>query len=178
VFCAFRGPHSPAEAFPRQVKGGQTALEVNVNTFLALINDGFSATTIAPATLQYGATPTAYFPIRSSGGVFDPIQGSGLVPHKGGLRMSKGSTTVDTTNLTIKCDPVLNCSLLGTGLKLVPTEVVQIQNPKVKRSPGTITLTGVGVFREPTVTVLNTLFNTTVFQAGMELGVLTATMKV
>ena len=28
----------PAEAFPRQVKGGQTALEVNINTFLALIN--------------------------------------------------------------------------------------------------------------------------------------------
>jgi len=167
---------SRAAASPASVLGGQTALAVNVDTFLALINDGFTATTIAPATLEYGAAPTAYFPIRS-GTVFDVGQKTGIVRHKGGLRMTRRSTTVDTTNITIKCDPLLGCSLLGTGLNVVPTEVAQLQNVKMTRRLGSITITGTAIMREPTVTALNTVFNTTVFKVGMELGVITSSIK-
>jgi hypothetical protein len=45
------------------------------------------------------------------------------------------------------------------------------------RRLGAITLTGTAVLRQPTVTVLNTLFNTTVFKAGMQLGLVTSKMK-
>jgi hypothetical protein len=134
------------------------------------------ATTIPPARLEFGATPTAFFPIRP-GGVFDVAQRTGLVRHDGGLRITKGSTTVDTTNLTIKCDTLLGCSLMGTGLRLVPTEVAQLQNVNMTRRLGAITLTGTAVLRQPTVTVLNTLFNSTVFKAGMQLGLVTSKMK-
>jgi hypothetical protein len=164
-----------AEASPASVLGGQTTLQVNLDTFIALINDGFTASALPPATLEW-STATVYFPIRS-GTVFDVGQKTGIVRLKGGLRMTRGSTTVDTTNLTIKCDPLLGCSLLGTGLNAVPTEVAQLQNVTMKRRLGSITITGSAVFREPTVTALNTIFNTTVFKAGMVLGYLTASIK-
>jgi hypothetical protein len=166
---------SRAEASPASVLGGQTSLAVNLDTFIALINDGFTASALPPATLDW-STATVYFPIKS-GTVFDVGQKTGVIGLKGGLRMTRGSTTVDTKNLTIKCDPVLGCSLFGTGLGVVPTEVAQLQNVTMKRKLGSITLTGSAVFREPTVTALNTIFGTTVFKDGMVLGYLTANVK-
>jgi hypothetical protein len=174
MFIAAIAPNR-AEASPASVLGGQTSLAVNFDTFIALINDGFSASPLPPATLDW-ATATVYFPIRS-GTVFDVGQKTGVVRLKGGLRMTRGSTTVDTTNLTIKCDAVLGCSLLGTGLNVAPTEVAQLQDVTMKRKLGSITITGSAFFREPTVTVLNTVFNTTVFKPGMILGFLTANIK-
>jgi hypothetical protein len=166
---------SRAEASPASVLGGQTSLQVNFDTFIALINDGFSAGALPPATLDW-STATVFFPIRS-GTIFDVGQKTGIVRLKGGLRMTRGSTTVDTTNLTIKCDPLLGCSLLGTASNAVPTEVAQLQNVTMKRKLGSITIACSAVFREPTVTALNTIFNTTVFKVGMQLGYLTASIK-
>ena len=74
----------PARAEPVVITGGETALRVNIHTFLRVINAGIQATAIPPARLEFGLNPTVYFPVRPNGAFdvpsslapayFDPVE--------------------------------------------------------------------------------------------------------
>jgi hypothetical protein len=169
----------PAAAQPRVVTGGETRLEVNTSTFIKLINAGIYAKAIPPAYLEYGGQPAAVLPIRNLG-LVDSQATLATVGHDGGLRLYKPSTgvTVDTTNITTTCAPLAGCRLLATANGVLPNEVVQIRDSKLTDDgAGTVTLTGVGVIGEVTALALNTLFDTQVFKAGMELAGVRSSMR-
>lgn len=165
----------PAAAEPRSVTGGETALQVNIHTFLKIVNAGIFATAIPPARLEFGATPTVYFPVRS-GGAADVENSLVLVLHDGGLRMQKDPVTLDTTNLTINCTSLTGCRLLGTANQAIPNEVATIESVTMTDDEaGTISFQGIAVIPETTALALNTLFSTDAFAAGDQLGVIRAT---
>jgi hypothetical protein len=165
----------PAAAEPRSITGGETALRVNIHTFLKIVNAGIFATAIPPARLEFGATPTVYFPVRS-GGAADVENSLVLVMHDGGLRMQKDPVTLDTTNLTINCTSLTGCRLLGTANQVLPNEVATIESVTMTDDEaGTVRFDGIAVIPETTALALNTLFSTDAFAAGDQLGVIQAT---
>ena len=164
----------PAAAEPRSITGGEMALRVNIHTFLKVLNAGISATAIPPARLEFGATPTVYFPVRS-GGAIDSATSLALVVHEGGLRMQKDPITLDTTNLTVNCTSLTGCRLLGTANMAIPNEVATIESVSITDDEaGTVHFQGIAVIPELTALALNTLFNTDAFAAGDQLGVIQA----
>jgi hypothetical protein len=166
----------PAHAEPRVVTVGETALQVNVITFLKVINAGIFASAIPPARLEFGSQPTVYFPVRANGAV-DAEQSLAVVMHDGGLRLQKDPITLDTTNLTISCTSLSGCSLLGTANQAIPNEVATIESVSITDDEaGTITFNGIAVIPPATALALNTLFSTTAFVAGDQLGVIIATI--
>ena len=176
ALVAFALSTQPAKAEPVTVTGQQTRLEVNIATFVAILSDGIFPTAIPPATLEFGSNPAAVFPV--TGGLFDVENGLAAVTHGGGLRLAKESIgmTVDTTNLTIQCTGVTGCRLLGTANQVLPNEVAEIVDTvTTDDEAGTITFTGRALVPEVTALALNTLFQTDVFFAGMELGVIRST---
>ncbi len=164
----------PAQAAPVQVTGFETRLEVNVSNFVKILSAGIFPTAIPPARLEYGSQPAAIFPV-TSGGVVDVQNSLVAVSHGGGLRLAKDSigVTLDTTNLTVECTSLDQCRLLGTANMAAPTEVAELHDVTITdNEEGTITFTGRALVGQATALVLNTLFETDVFFAGMELGVL------
>jgi hypothetical protein len=167
----------PAKAEPVTVTGDNTRLEVNVATFIKILGDGIFATAIPPAELQFGSAPAVIFPV--TGGAFDVENGLAAVTHGGGMRLEKSSIgmTVDTTNITIQCDGLSGCKLLGTANQVLPNEVAEIVDTvTTDDEAGTITFTGRALIPEVTALALNTLFQTDIFFAGMELGVIRSTL--
>jgi hypothetical protein len=157
------------------VTGFETRLEVNITNFVRILADGIFATAIPPARLEYGSQPAAVFPVRPTGSAVDVENTITLVQHEGGLRLAKDSigVTLDTTNLIVQCTSLTGCRLLGTASQAVPTEVAEIVDVTMTDDEaGTITFTGRALVGEATALVLNTLFQTDIFYAGMELGVL------
>ena len=169
---------SSAQAVPRQITGGQTRLEVNVATFVQMLSDGIFATPIAPATLEFGSQPAAIFPVAPPGAV-DTENTLSVVAHQGGLRLEKQSVgmTLDTTNYTIQCTALTSCRLLATANQVLPNEVAEIANPQLTdNEEGTVTITGIAQLSAATALVLNTLFQTTIFHEGFQLGTIRSTL--
>jgi hypothetical protein len=163
----------PAQANTRVVTGGESRLEVNIPNFVKLLGDGIFATAIPPARLEFGAQPQAIFPIRNVG-VFDSALVTGAVSHDGGLRLEKQSIglTLDVENITTTCAPLLGCRLLATANDVLPNEVAELHNLTVTdNGEGTVSLQGRAIVGPVAALALNTLFQTNVFVAGMELGV-------
>jgi hypothetical protein len=174
VLIALALAAKPAQAAPVQVTGFETRLEVNVSNFVKILSAGIFPTAIPPARLEYGSQPAAIFPV-TPGGAVDVPNALVAVSHGGGLRLAKDSigVTLDTTNLTVECTSQTTCRLLGTASMAVPTEVAEIHDVTITDDEeGTITFTGRALVGQATALVLNTLFETDVFFAGMELGVL------
>jgi hypothetical protein len=168
----------PASAVPRQITSGETRLEVNISTFVVMLNDGIFITAIEPARLEFGSNPAAILPVRPPGAV-DTENTLAAVPHDGGLRLEKDSIgmTVDTTNITIQCTSLTSCRLIATANGALPTEVAEIANPQMTDDEaGTITITGVAQLDQLTATTLNTLFQTDIFFAGFQLGTIHSTL--
>jgi hypothetical protein len=166
----------PAKAEPVTVTGQETRLEVNVSNFVALLSDGIFITAIPPAQLQFGSTPAAIFPV--TGGLFDVENTLAAVTHAGGLHIEKSSInqSVDVTNLIVQCTSLTGCRFLGTANQALPNEVAEIVDvTTVDDEAGTITFTGRALVGAPAALVLNTLFQTDVFFAGMELGIIRGT---
>ena len=168
----------PASAEPRVGTGGETRLFVQVNFFLALVNDGIFATAIEPAFIQFGFNPQVVFPMRPNGAM-DAANSLSLTTHDGGLRLEKESIgmTVDTTNFTVQCTSLTGCRLLGTANQALPNEVAEIVDVTITDDEaGTVTLQGRAVIGEVTALALNTLFQTNIFVAGMEMGPIVSKM--
>jgi hypothetical protein len=168
----------PASAVPRQITDGETRLEVNISTFVVMLNDGIFITAIDPARLEFGSNPAAIFPVRPPGAV-DTENTLAAVPHDGGLRLAKDSIgmTIDTTNITIQCTSLTSCRLLATANQALPNEVAEIANPQMTDDEvGTVTITGVAQLSQLTALTLNTLFQTDIFYAGFQLGTVRSTL--
>lgn len=166
----------PAKAAPVTVTGQETRLEVNIANFVKLLSDGIFITAIPPAQLQFGGTPAAIFPV--TGGLFDVENSLAAVTHGGGLRLEKSSInmSVDVTNITLQCTSLSGCHLLGTANQALPNEVAEIVDVTTSDDEaGTITFTGRALVTAVGALALNTLFQTDVFVAGMELGVVRGT---
>ena len=166
----------PAKAAPVTITGTETRLEVNIIGFLALLNDGILITAIPPARIEYGARPAAIFPV--TGGLYDVPNALAAVTHSGGLHMEKASigVAIDITNITLQCTGITGCRLIGTVNGAAPTQVAEVVNVSVTDDEaGTITFYGRALVTQDGALALNTLFQTNVFYAGMELGELKAT---
>ena len=99
------------------------------------------------------------------------------VPHQGGLRIEKSSIgfALDATNVTLACLPLAGCRLLNTANNLLPNELAEVKDfTFTDDGSGTVTVQGRALITGVTALVLNTLFQTQVFEAGMELGVSTS----
>ena len=166
---------APAQANTRVTTGGETRLEVNIFNFVKLLGDGIFITPIAPAQLQFGSNPAAIFP--ASTGIADASLKTATVPHQGGLHIEKSSINfaLDATNVTLACLPLAGCRLLNTANNLLPNELAEVKDfTFTDDGSGTVTVQGRAVITGVTALVLNTLFQTQVFQEGMELGVSTS----
>ena len=165
----------PAQANTRVTTGGETRLEVNIFNFVKLLGDGIFITPIAPARLEFGSNPAAIFP--ASTGVADAALKTATVPHQGGLHIEKSSIgmAIDATNVTLACLPLAGCRLLNTANNLLPNELAEVKDfTFTDDGAGTVTVQGRAVISAVTALTLNTLFQTQVFEAGMELGVATS----
>ena len=165
----------PAKAAPVTITGTETRLEVNIIGFIALLNDGILITAIPPARIEYGARPAAIFPV--TGGLYDVPNALAAITHSGGLHMEKASigVAIDITNITLQCTGITGCRLIGTVNGAAPTEVAEVANVSVTDDEaGTITFYGRALVTTAGALALNTLFQTNVFVAGMELGELKA----
>jgi hypothetical protein len=178
VAALFATLAAPAQAVPRQITGGETRLEVNVATFVQMLSDGIFVTAIEPARLEFGAQPAAIFPVAPPGAV-DTENTLSAVLHQGGLRLEKQSVgvTLETTNYTIQCTALTSCRLLATANQALPNEVAEIANPVLTdNEEGTVTITGIAQLSAATALVLNTLFQTTIFHEGFQLGTIRSTL--
>jgi hypothetical protein len=176
MVLAFCAPAAKAE--PVVITGDNTRLEVNLSNFVKLLGDGIFITAIPPAHLEFGSNPAAVFPVNN-GGLFDVENGLSAVTHAGGLRIEKSSInqSVDVTNITLQCTGVTGCRLLGTANVALPNEVAEVVDFNIADDEaGTITFTGRALVGAVGALALNTLFQTDVFTAGMELGLLTSTL--
>jgi hypothetical protein len=168
-----------AQATPRVPKGGESRIVVSVPAFIKLIQDGIFATPIAPATIQYGSSPTLILPTHNLG-LFDASLTTATVPHQGGLHLEKSSINfgLDATNVTLACLPVAGCHVLNTADNLLPNELAELKDVQWSdNGNGTATLTGRALITQVTALALNTLFQSNAFSAGMELGVWTTTIN-
>ena len=166
----------PAQADTRVVNGGESRLEVNISNFVKLLGDGIFITPIEPARLEFGSNPAAIFPAGT--GVADAVLKTATVPHQGGLRITKESIgqQIDATNVTLLCLPVAGCRVVNTANNLLPNELAEIRNFTFHDDgEGTVTVTGFAHISALTALTLNTLFQSTVFQADMQLGTFTST---
>jgi hypothetical protein len=169
---AFAIVAQPAKADTRVVKGGESRLEVSLINFVKLLNDGIQITPIAPARLEFGSKPAAIFPVNNTG-VADAVLSTAAVPHQGGLRLTKASInqTIDATNMTLSCLPVVGCRVLNTANNLLPNELAEIRDFTFSDpNKGELTVLGYAHVSAATALVLNTLFQTNVFEADMQLG--------
>ena len=181
VLIAVAVPAAPARADTRVVNGGETRLDVNVANFVKLLGDGIFITPIAPARLEFGSNPAAIFP--ASSGVADAVLSTATVPHQGGLHIEKSSIgqQIDATNVTVACVnagtiTLAGCHVLNTANNVLPNELAEIKDFQFSDpGSGTVTITGRAVITDVTALVLNTLFQTQVFTAGMELGTIKST---
>ena len=181
AFCAVTA--QPAAADTRVVNGGETRMQVNVAAFVKLLGDGIFITPIEPAKLEFGSSPAAIFPVDA--GVADPVLRTTTVHHQGGLRVAKDSInfSVDVTNLTTVCAnagtiALGGCRIVTTANNVLPNELAEIRDFTITDDDaGTVTLQGRAVVSQVTALAMNTLFQTNVFQPGMELGTITSSFK-
>jgi hypothetical protein len=168
----------PAQATTRVPTSGETRLEVSIPAFIKLLGDGIFITPIAPARLEFGSAPAAIFPARNIG-LFDAGLQTATVPHEGGLRIEKASIgmVIDATNVTLTCVPLVGCRALNTANNLLPNELAELKDVTfTDDGNGTATVVGRALVGPVSSLALNTLFQTTVFENGMELGVMRTTI--
>lgn len=182
VLAALMIVAAPAKADTRVVNGGETKLEVSIANFVKLLGDGIFITPIEPARLEFGSNPAAIFPAQGIG-VVDPVLRTATVPHQGGLHITKDSIgqAIDATNVTLACVnagtiTLAGCHVLNTANNVLPNELAEVADFTFSDDmQGTVTITGRALVTGPTALVLNTLFETQVFEAGMELGAIRST---
>jgi hypothetical protein len=146
---------------------GATALAIDPGALSALASLGIAPGVIAPATL---AGTTASFPI--AGGRADLDLGAGVIRHRGGISLTKGSTVVRLTDFDVRLGsaPQLFASINGAASKAAILDL-DLSGVTPQVSGRTITLAGVGATLTPgAATALNGAFSTTAFTAGLVLG--------
>lgn len=152
----------PAEA---AIAGGATTLVVDPGTAGALVGEGIIPSPVAPASAAPGGLA---FPI--TGGKVDTKTLAGQITHSGGIRLTKGGTTVDLTDFNIEIDtaPDLTALVGGTRASILNLDLSQAQ-PSV--SGKSINVGNVkATLTAAAAQALNTAFATAIFTPGLTLG--------
>ena len=160
------------KAAPAQVllAGGSTALALDPGAAAALASLGVEASLVDPAT---AAADGFNFPI--TGGKLNAKTFAGSVAHSGGIRLTKGGTSVELTSFTINVDDAPDLTALVGGQR-VSILSLDLSGLSVQAKGRAITLGGVKAsLTKAAADALNATFGTTAFSEGLVLG--TATVK-
>jgi hypothetical protein len=161
-------------AVPAQVEltGGSTTLALDPGAAQALESLGVEATPAAPGKAAEGGLS---FPI--TGGKLNAKTFAGRIDHSGGIKLAKGSTTVELTRFAINVDsdPDLTALLGGERTSILNLDLSQLE-ARVKGRR--ITLAGVRAsLTAGAATALNGAFGTTAFTEGLVLGEATVSAR-
>jgi hypothetical protein len=157
------------------VTGGQTALFVPLTNVQKLAADNVYVSPISPAFLTFNSLaegPALRFPIKD--GAVESSTMLGTVNHPGGLLIQKFNADGTVANELNVTQPklVAGASLVGNALDLVPVPTALLVNTSHSKdaSTGVIHFEADAQVDPVTATVLNTYFNTNVFEPNMILG--------
>jgi hypothetical protein len=161
-------------ALPAQVElaGGTTTLALDAGAAEALTSLGISAAPIAPGR---AAEDGLAFPI--TGGKVNAKTFAGTIRHSGGIRLTKGSTSVELTEFTINVDqePDLTALLGGERASILSLDLSKLEATVKGRR---ITLSGVGAaLTAGAAQALNGAFSTSAFAEGLVLGQATVSAR-
>jgi hypothetical protein len=157
-----------------KVTGGQSGLFVPFSNIQKLGRANIFVSPVAPAFLTYTLQegPAIRFPI--SGGAVESATMLGTVNHDGAMLIQKfnpdGTVSKKLDVTTVR---ILNGNMLvGNALGLVPAPTADLVNASHSKdaSTGVIHFEADAQVGAVTALVLNTYFETTVFEAGMILG--------
>jgi hypothetical protein len=156
------------------VTGGESALCVPLSVIAQFGRDRVYTVPLSPASLTFDLVNGAcvHFPI--TGGLVESSTMLGTVNHSGGLEMLKYNESfeiekkLDVTDIKI----LAGASLIGNAFGIVPTPTADLANATHSKDPatGVIHYEADATVSALTATVLNTYFDTNVFQANMVLG--------
>jgi len=170
---------SSASATPVVVNGDRTELVVPFTLLQALNGADMTIEIISPGVINFQnwPIPVAQFPI--TGGLVDDGTLIGTVNHAGGQRFVQYDPprenvikTLEVTNFRI----VNGNMFFGDTMGLIPGPAADLVNPTHTVDPqtGEIILKAEARMNSGAALILNTYFNTNVFQSGMLLGNLTS----
>lgn len=152
---------------------GATTLKLDSGTAGALTSLGISVAPISPAS---AGSKGVKFPI--TGGNVNSKTLAGKIKHSGGLRFTKGSTTVDLTKYTINIDkkPDLVATVGGARVSILSLDLSKLKNSSKGKN---IKLSGVKAsLTADAAAALNQAFSTTAFTEGLVLGTASVSAKV
>jgi hypothetical protein len=157
------------------VKGGETALFVPFSDVVKLAQKRINISPISPAYLTFNSFqegPALRFPV--SGGLVESATMLGTVDHAGGMLIQKFNPDGTLANqLEVTTVRIVNGNMLvGNAFGLVPAPTADLVNATHSKNPttGVIHFEADAKIGIATALVLNTYFNTTVFNAGLILG--------
>jgi len=151
-----------------ELAGGRTGLALDPGAAAALTAQGIQAAPIAPAFASGGELQ---FPI--TGGNVDARTFAGRINHSGGIRLTRGSTSVSLTSFRINIDsaPDLTARVGTARVSILKLDLSQLTRRVRGRS---ITLGGVRArLTREAADALNRAFGTTAFREDLLLGVAT-----
>jgi hypothetical protein len=162
------------KAKPAQVElaGGATTLALDAGAASALGSLGITAAPVDPAQATGAGLE---FPI--TGGKLDAKTFAGSVKHSGGIRLSRGDTSVELTSFTINVDsdPDLTALVGGQRVSILNLDLSQLSASVKGRR---ITLSGVSAsLTAAAASALNGAFATDVFTEGLVLGTATVAAR-
>ncbi len=177
---ALSAPSARAAQVP--VTGTNAVLLADWDTYTKMASDNIYSYADWPAELSTYPLPTVTFPI--AGGSIDPFDMSGTIDLAGGLQMLKYNEdfsavegTVKTSNLRIRNFGNLHTLNAVTNDLVLRLPTADLTNPVRSDGPnGSIIFRADVRLQLQTALVLNVYFNTDVFESGMRLGGLTATI--
>jgi hypothetical protein len=148
-------------------KAGDTRLTLDKNAGAALKSLGIRVAPVKPSKVAAGAV---VFP-TTSGSVDPKLTDGALINHSGGLRLSKGHTTVALRNFRIRITSSQATISASVGTTRATIINLDLAKAKVTRPALNLRLKNVGVkLNSAGASALNKAFKTRAFKSGLKLG--------
>jgi hypothetical protein len=148
-------------------KAGDTRLTLDKKAGAALRALGIRVAPVKPSKVAAGAV---VFPI-TSGSVDPKLTDGALINHSGGLRLTKGRTTVALRNFRIRVTGSQATISAAVGTARATIMTLDLANAKATRPALNLRLKNVGVKLNATgASALNKAFKTSAFKSGLKLG--------
>ena len=148
-------------------KAGDTRLTLDKKAGAALKSLGIKVAPVKPSKVAAGAV---VFPI-TSGSVDPKLTDGALINHSGGLRLTKGHTTVALRNFRIRVTGSQATISAAVGTTRATIINLDLAKAKATRPALNLRLKNVGVKLNATgASALNKAFKTSAFKSGLKLG--------